>query len=1016
MSYPLSQGLVAASLALSLAFAQAAVYADFRAQAFHPAHATNDAVSAPPADPDRDGLPNFAEHALGLDPLQPDRDRALRWSWDGSGLLLYFEQALAAHDANMHVQWAPDPAGPWSPLTPDTVDHGAATRLLRARTTASPAQPIAFLRLDAAEVAPPPATPAWVWFEAESAGGETSPELSNNAMVWVSPGGSIQKTVNVPAAGSYHLWVRKFWNPQAIRWRVGAAAPWNESPSPTLSDLLILGGNAGRRVGWANLGPVTLTPGNHIFRLEVLAGDSNTTAYDCFLLTREPFTPRGKLKPDQQPQINQPGWFAFQPAPDPFAFSPIDLRHLNERQAGEHGFIRARDESFIHENTGQPARFWAVNVGMGFVGSARAELDRFARSMAKRGVNLVRVHGPVYTTSGAAFGQIDTNRLAQLHYFIHALKREGIYTALSIYFPLWVTLGPENTNLPGYPSGQHPFAIQYFNPAFQTLFRSWWHAVLTTPNPHTGLAPKDDPAVAFAELYNEDSTLFWTFNPDAGPNGNLPDPQRALLEKQFGDWLLARYPGQSLAQIKSARWANVGSPHDNFAAGRVGFRGLWNIANDRNRRDQDTARFLTELMLDFHRANYAYLKNDLGYRGLVCCSNWKTASAQYLDPLDKYANSVADFFDRHGYFGGLHDGPNASWNIENNQTYDDRSALRFRSADGTQDDFTNPIFDLVYQRQPSVISEINWPLPNRYRADMIPLGAAYAALQGTDAVYWFAAGSPAWEGLPGKFSIQTPVALGQFPAAALIYRLGLVQTAPRVVDLQLAVPNLYALQGTPLPAPQNFDQLRGDDIPPGGTLTNVSALDSLAFLVGRTGIDFITNGTPQSQVVDLSPYIDRAAKTVRSHTGELEWQWGAGLLKIAAPSAQGVAGFLAPAGRLDLPDVSLESPLDYGSILVVSLDGQPLASSAKLLVQVASEELPHEWATSPSAGRRTLTNRGTVPLLVRQFAGSVRLRRPDAAALSVTPLDYNGYRLPASFPHADTIALRPETPYYLIEK
>lgn len=994
----------------------AATYADFRAQAFKPADAASETVSGKGADPDGDGLVNFAEHALGLDPTRPDASRGVIWQRSDSEFGIVFQTASAPQDARLTVHWRSNLTGAAKQsLATSAVDSGAAGTLLAAQLPLAMGGAQAFVQLAATEVTPPAAERRWVWFEAESSAGQTT-ELSNGAMVWVGPGGSVQRSVTVASPGMYQLWVRKFWNPQAFRWRVGASDAWQDSLAQTLTDLVILGGNAGNRVGWANVGSVTLQAGTVTFRLEVPATDPNTTAYDCFLLTRDAFTPRGKLKPEEQQQINQPGWFAFQPAPDPFGFSPIDLRYLNEREAGEKGFIRASGEDFIHEKTGERARFWAVNVGMGFVGNARSELDIFARAMAKRGVNLVRVHGAIYTSSGANFGRVDTNRVAQLHYFIKALKREGIYTSLSIYFPLWVKLGVENTAFPGYNGGKNPFALLYFNPAFQAIYREWWRYLLTTPNPHTSLAIKDDPAVAFAEMYNEDSTLFWTFNPDAGSTGNLPDPQRAILEKQFGDWLLAKYPGRTLTQIKSAEWAGVSSSQDDFANGRVGFRGLWTLFNERKRRDQDTAQFLTELMLKFHRETYAYLKQDLGYRGLVYCSNWKTASAQYLDPLDKYANVVADFFDRHGYFGGVHNGPNASWNIEVNQTYDDRSALKFRSSDGTADDFGNPVFDLIYQRQPSVITEVNWPLPNRYRADMILVGAAYGALQGSDAIYWFAGGSSTWDGLPGKFSIQTPVVQGQFPAAALIYRQGLVQTAPRVVDLQLAVTNLFALKGTPLPAPQNFDQLRGDDIPPGGTLTNVSAIDSLAFLVGRVGVDFVTNAAPQSQVLDLSPFINRTNKTVRSFTGELEWDWGVGKLKINAPAAQGVTGFLSAMGRVELDGLSIESGLDYGSVLLVALDGKPIASSAKLLLQVASEEQPNEWATSQATGVRTITNRGTVPLLVKNLAGTVRLKRADAAAMTVVPLDFNGYRIPGSPGSADVITLSTNAAYYVIEK
>src|SRR6266498_2708551 len=55
------------------------------------------------------------------------------------------------------------------------------------------------------------------------------------------------------------------------------------------------------------------------------------------------------------------GWFPFDPKPDAFSDSPTDLRFLNEKFAGEHGFIAAKDRHFIHSANGQPVRFWAVN-------------------------------------------------------------------------------------------------------------------------------------------------------------------------------------------------------------------------------------------------------------------------------------------------------------------------------------------------------------------------------------------------------------------------------------------------------------------------------------------------------------------------------------------------------------------------------------------------------------------------------------------------------------------------------
>ena len=62
---------------------------------------------------------------------------------------------------------------------------------------------------------------------------------------------------------------------------------------------------------------------------------------------------------------------------------------------------------------------------------------------------------------------------------------------------------------------------------------------------------------------------------------------------------------------------------------------------------------------------------------------------------------------------------------------------------------------------------------------------------------------------------MSPAMMGQFPAAALIYRKGLVATAETVVDLDLNLNRLLDLEGTPFPQDANFDELRAKDVPKG---------------------------------------------------------------------------------------------------------------------------------------------------------------------------------------------------------
>lgn len=873
-----------------------------------------------------------------------------------------------------------------------------------------------------AQTPPRPTVPApvYVWIEAEQPAATSFPPADRNPFApqgadeaavlsggkWIGADGPrdsalfLEYAITAPREGAYHLYARKFWQHGPFRWRADDG-PWHAVGETVLLDEAPI-----RQfvvANWVSAGQARLTTGRHKLRVE-LTSNTGAACFDAFLLTLGPVTPRGKLRPGEKYGRAPEGWFPFEPDPDPFAESPIDLRSLNERAAGEHGFIQARGDGFVRSGDGQPIRFWAVNIGGEALRMDDASADYLARSLAKLGVNLVRIHGPVW---GDDIRRVDTEHRDRLFAMVAALKRQGIYTCLSIYFPLWMSLRADQ-GFAGY-SGSHPFALPYFSEPFQAMYRGWWRDLLSAPDPRTGKPIVLDPAVAMLEMVNEDSTLFWTFT----PYENVPAPQMAIIEKRFGDWLARRHGSVDKA---IAAWGAAPVRGDDAAAGRAGFRPLWELFNNRDRRSQETAAFLAELQRDFYEGTYRYLKHDLGFRGAVYASNWITADPRFLGPLDKWSNTVADFMDHHGYFGGPHQGERASYMISPGDRYDDASALLFApEKPGDPPSFSLPIMDPGYDGKPSTITEINWTAPNRYRADLGLLAAAYGRLQGTDAYFFFATGRPGWDEMIGKFSIRTPVVAGQFPATAFLYRKGLVREAPPVVDVALALPDLFALKGAPVSGPMNLDELRARDLPAGKTapVADLPSVDPLAFLVGRVGMRFAASGG-ESRVADLSRYIDRKAGIARSVTGELAWDYRAGRVTVNAPGAQGVTGFLSRAGEVRLGDVTMRSGLPYGTILLVALDGRPIRTSRRMLLQAMSEEMNYGWE-APGTGLRGIRSIGSAPIVVRVLSGTVQLHRPDGAQLRVTPLDLNGY--PAGRPsRGPSLRLAPRTLYYLITR
>lgn len=700
------------------------------------------------------------------------------------------------------------------------------------------------------------------------------------------------------------------------------------------------------------------------------------------------------------------GWFPFDPKPDPFSDSPIDLRFLNEKFAGEHGFIAAKDGHFIHSANGQPVRFWAVN-GPSRESGDRAELRQTARLLAKYGVNLARRHGAVFDKDGELNPAAAKRAIA----IVEEMKSEGIYTHLSIYFPLWFTPRADHPWLEGYDGKTHPFAALMFNSKFQEKYREWWKAILTTPSETTGKPLIEEPALFGVELQNEDSFFFWTFDAK-----NIPDAQLRILEKMFGDWLVKKHGSLDAA---FAAWKGLKVNRDAPAEGRVGFRPLWNIFNEKTARDQDTAAFLFEVQTKFYQDNAAFLRK-LGFKGLITPSNWSTASPEVFGPLEKLTYTTGDFIDRHGYFECNHKGDNAAWSIREGHTYSDRSALRFDAGDPTKPrQFVHPVMDPHYDQKPSMISETTFCRPNRYRSEAPLYFAAYGALQDSDCIVHFAFDGSRWAVKPNfwmqQWTLMTPAMMGQFPAAALIYRRGLVAPGRVLAEIKLNKSDLLRLKGTPLPQDAALDELRLADVPQGTAVKPGQRIDPLIHYAGRVAVSFVDE-PGATRVTDLASFVNHAKKTVTSSTGELKLDYDKGILTVNAARAQGVSGALKLAGVVDLKDLSVSSDLELGHIIAVALDDQPLAESGRILLQVMSEEQETNHKTEPvSPTVKRIVSIGTDPWQVRELSGTVRFKRADAAQLKVTALDFNGY--PAgSAGTAQEIKLQHTTIYYLIAR
>lgn len=693
-----------------------------------------------------------------------------------------------------------------------------------------------------------------------------------------------------------------------------------------------------------------------------------------------------------------PRTWAFEPGHDEYSDAArLDLSHLNERVAGETGFVkRSEDGASFLRGDGKPIRFWAVNTSVAHKG--RQALRDHARFLAKRGVNMVRFHGQIPQTAETAglIEAIDEAERARLWQLVAAMKQEGIYVTFSPYYPHAVRKeATERWKVPADSEGLT--GLIYFDPVLQAAYKSWLRQTLLPVNPYTGLALKDDPALAIIQMQNEDSLLFWTFNAIRGREARL-------LGARFGEFLIEKYGSAGRAR---AAWNGAAAPgpidgmRDDWENGIIALSNIWHLTKSfepgrAEMRLSDQAEFLTMAMRDWHAEIARFLREDIGAPQLFNAGNWRTADDVLLDDLERYAYTAGDIIGVNRYVSALHEGTYNGWAIVEGDRFQEEGLLR------------RPLDLPVTLRQPLghpyIISETLWVPPMWQQSEGPVLMAAYQALTGVDISFWFRTNEVQWRApqsangyLPsiGKWVLGSPQQIGAFPAAALIFRLGLIDEAEPVIIEQRALPALWSRTEPVVAARQGYDTNR--DILP-NALRSVFArkpktarASPYSFLVGPVQIGFNSDG-PNFVHPELDALIDTKRRVVTSLTRQLAWDWGAGVVTLNAPRAQGVVGALSSRPIFKLRDLTIESTAPYASVIVVPLDERPIADATRLLVQIGTISRPTGWRARQvehdGAPAQEVVAFGEAPWQIDKIDARLTLRNRQLSRARV--LDANG--------------------------
>ncbi|MBS1369529.1 MAG: hypothetical protein HPZ91_06180 [Lentisphaeria bacterium] len=638
--------------------------------------------------------------------------------------------------------------------------------------------------------------------------------------------------------------------------------------------------------------------------------------------------------------------------------SVLDFTPFVDAPAGKYGRIVTDAEGrFVTEkDPSKRFRFFGPNLCFSAQYLDKATAEKLAEELAALGYNAVRIHhydNELSDPKGSDSTVFDPKKIDQLDYLFSCFKKRGLYVTLDLYCSRRFRSG----ELPDAPL-RTGYAMKQLAPVYAPARENWKkfaRSLLTHRNPYTGMAWGEDPALFAVSLTNENITT-----------GNWARPVPQLYLDAYRSYLEKR---------------NLATPENLASRG-----GLFH-------------RFLVDLNIDMIDDFSGFLRNGLGYKGLITEINYRkqTILSEIRDRLD--------FVDNHNYWDHPNSLPGRAWAFP--RLHNQKSSIK-AAAWSPRTLMPSRIFG-----KPFTVSEINFVFPNRHRAESGPLLGAYAALQDWDGLFRFT-----WAHEDRGVRHENPInrfnivddSLSQVAERItnLMFVRGDVQAAPTAVAWPYGE-SMFRDMSEPAECPSDFSML--------GMYCRIGSLRENRELPGVTRLS-----GPEQFRRELTPAQLQAVKNpVRSsETGEISNDPARGTLRVVTPKTESLS-FFREGLTGELLAVSGATPT-FQIVTASAMDGKPLGESRRILLFHQSDVTNRNIRFS-SDSMTAVEHWGVPECLIRRAKAKVELKLP-AGQFTVRAVGLDGMPkadVPAEFRDgklsftADTAAYG-GTMAYLIER
>lgn len=631
----------------------------------------------------------------------------------------------------------------------------------------------------------------------------------------------------------------------------------------------------------------------------------------------------------------------------------------------------------------EPARLHCASLALSPIAGAYPKAGvtaaNYAHQLKMHGYNIARFHYVDATLMTKRVQDFDYDPVQKENWYslLASLKKEGIYWLMDA---MTSENGAIGNVLPHRWVKMHDLKLRvYFDPVAQQHWRDLVRTLLAEVNPYTGIAPIEDPALVGIITVNEGGLNYL-----ATLRGSWPE----ALQPGFNDWLRKRYASR---EALAAAWPDLASDEQLDSSSVRMPAALREVSP----RMADFQRYIAELEIQTNDWMTRYLRS-LNYAGVVSAhDNWLSSQADAV-------RGQLGWVDLHNYQDlSLSFDPGAK--IEQSSSISNFGRYLTYIAAGRQ---ANKVFS---------VTEYGQPFWNRYRFESGLLPPTLARFQGWGFACQHAEGAidPSYQQPYARKQALYPYGIGMDPVtragetlAALIMARGDVSPSPNLVLYDQTSSNAMSGAGVAVAGKDvtSLAWMTGlatatakATIPeqmlaftPSGA-TNASVLTQLVSALTNSADSRLQRNSTllrQQGILDGSNQTAVDAGVIQGDTGEFVLDQPNGQFRLTTERTEALAAN-RPVSAVALSRLTVSQVSTPALVAASALDGQPLVSSKRILLILASDAQNTNMLFA-DADRRELANLGTLPAQILRTRADLSLQVANGKTYRLFSLHLNG--------------------------